>query len=307
MEVLEVSPTSAAKMESAHSSSAKAIQGLPKQTCDPVPLATVGWLSLQSHIDIMRIVFLWKLLMVPMQVVYKRVTLDRLVYHLVDDRCGRHAGPIHLMLEACRKYGLEHYINKVVWTGAIFGLDRWKTIVKNAVWEREQNCWRASTLMYKKLDLFSISVGEIGRWVWWTYARRRPGHTWKCRLLLRLMVGEHRLQDNMVRVTRGLGGVTPAVCQLCTSFEQENLQHMLFQCVALQETRVRLWGEVEAVAPPALTLEMNSLGARERTIFILAGFRSGYIPEWEDTYKAILSFVVNMYIRRSDYVVTGTN
>ena len=55
-----------------------------------------------------------------------------------------------------------------------------------------------TTPLYKKLGLFSLAVGEITSWAWWSLARRRPWLTWKCRMLLRLMVGEHRLQDNVV-------------------------------------------------------------------------------------------------------------
>ena len=115
----------------------------------------------------------------------------------------------------------------------------------------------------------------------------------------RLMVGEHRLQDNVVRVTRGQHGAAPAVCQLCDSFQQETVEHLLFQCSAHEELRSTWWREVEAVAPPVLLGELSRMGARERTVFILSGLRSGFIPEWEETYTALLNYAINLYLHRT--------
>jgi hypothetical protein len=116
------------------------------------------------------------------------------------------------------------------------------------------------------------------------------------------MVGEHCLQTNpAVRRRHGHGGTV--LCPLCGEFQAETVQHMLFECQALQQCRDRLWRDVEVVTPRALLREMNCRQARDRAIFIFSGFGCGYLPQWKDTYAAILNFVATMYIRHSELVI----
>ncbi len=52
-------------------------------------------------------------------------------------------------------------------------------------------------------------------------------------------------------------------------------------------------------APPALAAELEMMTAKQRTVFIMSGFKSSYITEWEETYNAALNFVTSMYIKRT--------
>ena len=53
-------------MESFHSNCSKMFQGLPVQSASPGSLGNLGWQSIEAVIDLMRLMFMWKILTLPM-------------------------------------------------------------------------------------------------------------------------------------------------------------------------------------------------------------------------------------------------
>ena len=212
---------------------------------------------------------------------------------------GKHMGPVYQMLNTCQRYGLLGAITDAVWNGANMSLKQWKANVRNIVWDREYARWKSTIPMYSKLELFRLATADVQKichWPWWTHAV--GGQVRKCRLLMRLMIGEHGLQENRSRLTRGAGRET-TTCQLCTMFESETVYHMLFVCPSLQVVRDTMWGHVRTAAPQALVVQMDNMLPKDRTVFIMSCFNSCYIREWQPTYSAILDFVAAMYGQRS--------
>ena len=78
LEILPLSDTSYQILEQAHGAMAKMVQGQSKQTANVVPLATLGWCSMNSHLDLLKLMFLWRLMLLPMSNIYKQVTMIRL-------------------------------------------------------------------------------------------------------------------------------------------------------------------------------------------------------------------------------------
>ena len=107
-EVLDLSNKSIDRLESTHSSAAKQIQGLPPRTANIGSITALGWSPIQMRIDAMRMLFLWKILLLPCNNIYKKVLLIRLFNHLFKD--GIHLGPTICALNTFRKYDLEHVL-----------------------------------------------------------------------------------------------------------------------------------------------------------------------------------------------------
>ncbi len=63
LEVWDLSPECLNKLESFHEEVGRRIQWLPDNTSSPACHATLGWFSVEGLIDIMRLMFLWKLVM----------------------------------------------------------------------------------------------------------------------------------------------------------------------------------------------------------------------------------------------------
>ena len=69
-------------MEQAHRQNAKIIQNLPICTPNPAPLATLGWLSISGQVAIMKLVFMWRILCLPLENIYRKVLIHVLTLAL---------------------------------------------------------------------------------------------------------------------------------------------------------------------------------------------------------------------------------
>ena len=90
-EVLDISDVSMESMETFHSQSAKMFQGLPSQTANVGSIITAGYNTCEKMVDIMRIIFLFRVLSLTMNCVYKVCMLRRIV-KLVTKNKGQ--GPV---------------------------------------------------------------------------------------------------------------------------------------------------------------------------------------------------------------------
>ncbi len=78
VEVWDVPPEGLDTMENFHDEVGRRLQGLPDHTSRPACHATLGWLSVEACIDLLRLMFLWKLLQLPVDCVYNKLARDRL-------------------------------------------------------------------------------------------------------------------------------------------------------------------------------------------------------------------------------------
>jgi hypothetical protein len=72
-EVMDVKSSSLETVETFHYHAAKTIQGLPAQAVNIGSLAaTLGWQSIDMHIDYRRLMFMWRVLLLPMSSIYAK-------------------------------------------------------------------------------------------------------------------------------------------------------------------------------------------------------------------------------------------
>ena len=62
LQVTRLKDTEIAKIEKTHQEVSRLIQGLPEQTPACESLRTIGWKSVQAYIDLIRMLFFWKIL-----------------------------------------------------------------------------------------------------------------------------------------------------------------------------------------------------------------------------------------------------
>ena len=78
VEVTPISKGDSAELENAHRQHAKLIQGLPMNIPNPAPLATMGWLSIDSYIAMKQMLFMWRTLTLSCDNVYKQIMVHTL-------------------------------------------------------------------------------------------------------------------------------------------------------------------------------------------------------------------------------------
>ena len=69
VQVTRLKYTEIAKIEKTHQEVSRLIQGLPEQTPACASLRTIGWKSVQACIDLIRMLFFWKILCMKTNVV----------------------------------------------------------------------------------------------------------------------------------------------------------------------------------------------------------------------------------------------
>ena len=129
--------------------------------------------------------------------------------------------------------------------------------------------------------------------VWWKVGRLNPDFRKQCRLTVKLLIGDHGLNAG-----RQHHKVKTKLCQLCDSYDVEDVSHLLFKCDSLSVHRDRELPLLIQSMPGVMGSELQNMNTTEQTAFRLGGMRSGYIPEWNDTLVAVAYFVAAMYSHR---------
>ena len=293
LEIVPLSNSLMDKLETAHIKAAKIIQGLPPQTSNIVPLATLGWCSFESFINIRKLSFLWHILVLPMSNIYKRLCF----YILFTSNFTPGLGPLHDIMKVAAKYNLEHLIKNSIINAHYMSKHKWKDLITHYIYSYERKRWNATCFLYKRSRLFVNSVFYFQLWPWWTYVRKFPKMNYKCKILIRLLAGEHCLETNTFRF-KNRSGLFHNSCQLCNSLEPADVPHMLFSCKVLTAERKEFWNIFLTNCPLPLQAQIILMSPSEKTQFIFSGFRSKFIPEWAHMYHNALTFVTIMYKSR---------
>ena len=285
LEVVPISGPHMDMLEQTHGSIAKLIQGQSKQTANVVPTASLGWRSIECHIDIMKMMFLWRLLLLPMGNIYKQLTLIRLCYHLYDT-AGVHCGPLFDITNVFKKYSLVAMLDMAIKRGEYIEMNRFKSLVKDRVNKLENSRFVITCQLYKSLNLFRQCVPKIAMWPWWNFANANPEFTYKVRIIYRLLVARSCLNSD----TASFSGSSPN-CNACDNNEVESVDHMLFVCHAFDNVRDHKWNIIENAIPRGMRIELSKMTNKVKTEFLLAGMRVNFTPEWMNIYKAMCDFI----------------
>ena len=192
-----------------------------------------------------------------------------------------------------KKYGLLNVLETAVRTGEYLPLNRFKAIINQRISSKEHNAFSVTCMLFKGVQLFTRCISDIKMWSWWVFAHRHPQHSYKVRVLCRLLVGQHCLKQVVFHYNR-----SSPVCDLCEMYVAETAPHLLFECVYFSKSRQKLWQDVLDNAPCAMNLALNHMNSMEKSVFILSGFNCKYVPEWSLLYSAALNFCYYMYIER---------
>jgi len=293
LEIVDLDRTSIAKLESTHSDIAKQLQGLPKQAVSSGCIASLGWVSVETYIQLMQLLFIWRILLLPASNIYKQVAIVRLCHHLYNQD-GKHTGPTYLMVKSFRKFGLEGMLLEAIEDGSMCKMSTFKRVAKKAVKAYEEKCFKCTTGLFSMLSLFRECISSIDMWKWWYVAAICPSVVNKCKVLVKLMFRETCLKSSTYRFK----GNNISLCQMCSEFEEETVTHVLMSCTYYNDIRTAFWDKICKVAPQCLVHEIESMTPYKQVVFFISCFNSGIVQEWLPVYMAILDFVSLIYKRR---------
>ena len=295
LEVTDLQVCDLNKLEQAHGKMAKMIQGLPTQTPNSICIAPLGWISLEAYLDKMKLLFLWRILVLSINSIYKQVAIER-ICKILSGHC-RLQSPISNIVETFRRYNLIDELLLAVSTGVYMPIEEFKNVVKTRVYDYDNERYKISLKMVKNVDLFSLCVPEIKWWTWWKYAFRRPDKVNNCRVLMRLIAGQSSLKAHEYRYN----DAEDKSCPHCDLQQIQSVSHLLFECTHpnILHQRDKWLEKIHSILPPAMLVSIGGLGSVEKTAFILSGLGPKYVNEWEDGYTVLVDFIAYMYYTHS--------
>ena len=125
LEVRAISDTRVMEFENVHRKLVKAAQHLLINTPSPATLATLGWTSLESYLDMKKILFLWKIFQFPVSDIYRRIVTKMLQNNLIMGSLWNSElrdSPVIDMFKAVCKHGMENLIRKYAILGELHKL-----------------------------------------------------------------------------------------------------------------------------------------------------------------------------------------
>jgi hypothetical protein len=300
LELLRMTPGGMANLETAHSSVAKQIQGIPKQSAN-ICIATMGWRSLEAYIDLSKLLFIWRIMLLRSECIYKSVAIRRISHHIYKAR-GSHRGPTKCIIDIFRKYDMFESLYRAFVTGTYMGLDTFKLLAKKAISKHEYQCFVATCLLYRSIPHIIDVALSISMWFWWQYASLRPSKIVKCKLMGRILYCQSCVQADVAKYS----DFHSKACPWCDKLVEENASHMLFECEHFNGYRQIKWDEATSIMPNGLKTSLNNMSGAQKLRFILSGLNGTQLQvEWIPIYDALLDFCYSMYNNRRSTGVHG--
>jgi len=278
-EIMNIGSNCQDKLEEFHCHAAKNLQGLPDVAANPASLASIGWNSITTLIDTMRLMFLWRILLLPMTCLYKVLLIRRIVTLTVNDEI-KGMGPTHNWLMLCKKYNVLDIVINAISSGEYMCISEWKRKIKPLVQAHDIKRWKVTCSLYKSLRYVFLDIGKFTISPWWQHAFNNVHYMLKSRCIIQLLIGKERQ-------LKGL-------CHKCNA-NQVSVEHILFYCNSVMKTRNLMWEKVESCCLPALLDDLMCMSTRERLIMILNGFNVNYVIEWQALYNTVADFICNVY------------
>ena len=163
------------ELESFHRDNAKMLQGLPKQSANPSGLVTMGWNSIQSITEVVRLQFLWRVLMLPMNNIYKIAMLRRLYQVVTQCNSVTIHSPTSVIVNICSKYGLLDTVFEAIESGQYMSKSVWNKHIKAIIYSRDHKCQMITCKLYRSMHRVNFG-SRLEMSSWWKFCTKYPGY-----------------------------------------------------------------------------------------------------------------------------------
>ena len=142
---------------------------------------------------------------------------------------------------------------------------------------------------YRSLTLFCECIPRIELCVWWNVSHCRPHLVKATQSVIKLICGQFRHVGTSVRSRH---------CQLCDTWEADDVPHLLFKCNQFSGQRNQLWDNVLNSMPEPMSHHVLNLNVNDKARFLLSGFNVSFTREWLDVYGAVAIFASSLYNKK---------
>jgi hypothetical protein len=292
IQVTPLSEKATSEFETAHRKMCKIVQQLPQNVPNPAPLATIGWHSIESHVAILKLTFMWTTLCLPVGNIYKTFLVN-VLFDLVGRKqpCVLGDSPIKDMYVLCIKYKIDNLLIQNLKAGYFGSKNQRKKLIKEIVIQNEYEKWRVSCMLYGQLSMYSKTTTRITIHPWWVIANKIPKLTKEISAAISILMGcqPKGIQRNLAN----------GVCKICDAYKSDSATHVLFECSSLKRVRDMKWQHAINSMPDRMSSHVESLSKSKLTELIASCYHESYVFEWLPLYIATASFIYSMYSERA--------
>ena len=241
-------------MEKAHVWAALA---LPNNSSCLAVTASLGWLSIESHIDIKRLSYVHRLICAEPCSIARKLTVHVFIQIYINKDISTYEGPITVLYKTCKKYNLMDIVyNELSFSATPMSSTLWKKCVYNSVSQQQIARWNMSRIMYTSLYLFNTCVKSVScLWIW-KVAKRNQAFLSKCKTVARILIGSgcifYSFSCDNVRQLQ--------LCCQCDSYDRLTVAHVLLSCASLDPLRSVSWATATQSMPGPLLSPFSPLG-----------------------------------------------
>ena len=137
------------------------------------------------------------------------------------------------MLETANKYNLSELVNQGIELGERMSMLSWKKLVKSRVYSNQQRLFQISCRIFPSLYHLVACAPKVEMSSWWKYVQEDPCIFNKCKDIIRLLLGCHKLNSCMYKYSDN--DIKNAMCSKCMIYEVESVSHLLCKCTMFEE------------------------------------------------------------------------
>ena len=94
-----------------------------------------------------------------------------------------------------------------------------------------------------------------------------------------------------------------SLCFNCSMFVNDSIEHMLFECDTLQDTREILWNDVINACPSVIfRQQLEAMEPWRRATYLISCLNYSYVVKWDKLINRILCFIHAMYEKKRSLI-----
>ena len=175
-----------------HKAMARNIQQLPEKCPDPCVLASLGWREITAQVDVMKLMFIQRILSLDVESLYRKLFVRRFFLMLGSGVYSK-LSPIARIIEAVARYDKINEVVSILVSGNIPSKQLWKKQVEAWVDDKAFSSWRFVISLYPRLGLYRCVISVPEPTCWWQLSKTLPFLKQACVSMMRLLCGTNVL------------------------------------------------------------------------------------------------------------------
>ena len=281
-------------IESFQRYSGRRIQRFHSRSPNETSYVALGWLRIEYFIYVKKLLFIRSITTLDDDVIYKRVFKQRFLQYESDPIKGRaneYNSPIFDMIRISEIFGVTNDIRCMLDGTKFYNKAQWREKIWQCAWDIEDQDWDYRTMFFRSTLNLRKTMESVHLLIWWQLADQCPDMMYQCESMVKLLCRASNLKCD---THKSKNDPRNPYCDLCKSFANENVKHVIMQCPNLAPIRDNMYLEIvslETISGVQILANVDDYYA-----FILGKIPTTLRPEISlELLKIIAQYVNAMY------------